>query len=74
MSVPYHCQRDQGSPPTIREVAAYFGYKSTNNVRQHLRLIKRKGYIRLIPGKARGIEIVVGLEKDTSKNTIMFPS
>jgi len=51
-------------------VAAHFGYESTNNVRQHLRLIKRKGYIRFIPGKARGIEIVVGLEKDTGKNSI----
>ena len=67
------CQREQGSPPTIREVAAHFGYKSANNVRQHLRLIERKGYIRLKPGKARGIKIVVGLEKDTGKNSIDVP-
>jgi repressor LexA len=54
-------QKNQGSPPTIREIAEHFGYKSTNNARQHLRLISRKGYIRLIPGKARGIEVIRGL-------------
>ena len=42
-------------------------------MRQHLRLIERKGYIRLIPDKARGIEIVVGFEKDTGKNSIDVP-
>jgi repressor LexA len=46
-----------GFPPTVREIATALGYKSPNNVRQHLRLIEQKGFIRLLPGKARGIEI-----------------
>ncbi|MBD3315113.1 MAG: MarR family transcriptional regulator, partial [Chitinivibrionales bacterium] len=56
-----HRQKRAGIPPTVREIAARLG-KSVNNVRQHLRLIERKGHIRLIPGKARGIEVVVGFE------------
>jgi len=66
-------QKNQGSPPTIREIAEHFGYKSTNNARQHLRLIERKGYIRLIPGKARGIEISRGFEEDVGQGGQKVP-
>jgi repressor LexA len=59
------CVRKMGAPPTVREVAEKLGYKSINNVRQHLRLIEQKGYIRLLRNKARGIEIAVGLERET---------
>lgn len=45
-------------PPTVRELAAHFGYHSANNARQHLRLIEQKGYIRRLTGKSRGIELV----------------
>jgi len=55
---------DRGFPPTVREIAEALGYKSINNVRQHLRLIERKGYIKVLPGKARGIEIVAAVEKE----------
>ena len=48
---------ENGFPPTVREIAAALGYRSPNNVRQHLRLIEQKGFLRLLPGKARGIEI-----------------
>jgi len=67
------CQKNQGIPPTIREISTYFNFKSTNNARQHLRLIERKGYIRVLPGKARGIEVVIGLEIDLGKNAIKVP-
>ncbi len=51
--------RDEtGVPPTVREIADALGYKSPNNVRQHLRLIEQKGFVRLLQGKARGIEII----------------
>jgi len=46
-----------GFPPTVREIAASLGYRSLNNVRQHLRLIEQKGFIKLLSGRARGIEI-----------------
>ena len=47
----------EGMPPTHDEIAAEFGYRSSFSVRQHLRLIKNKGYIDLYPGKSRGIRV-----------------
>jgi repressor LexA len=52
---------ENGFPPTVREIATSLGYRSPNNARQHLRLIEQKGFIRLLPGKARGIEISAAL-------------
>lgn len=51
-------QKERGVPPTIREIAGALGYKSINNVRQHLHLIEQKGYIRVLRGKARGLELL----------------
>jgi repressor LexA len=70
-----HRQRTKGSPPTVREICNHFGYKSANNARQHMRLIEQKGYIRHVPGKSRGIEIVVGLEQasEASVNEVRVP-
>jgi repressor LexA len=67
------CMEKLGMPPTIREIADHFGYKSINNVRQHLNLIAKKGYIRLMQGKARGIEVTVGIARRTSRNEIQVP-
>ncbi|MBN1129475.1 MAG: transcriptional repressor LexA [Chitinispirillaceae bacterium] len=50
-------KNNRGFPPTVREIAESLGYKSANNVRQHLRLIEKKGYLRIVSGKARGIEV-----------------
>lgn len=47
-----------GSAPTFQEIADFFDYKSINAAVQHLNLIQQKGYIELLPGKARGIRIV----------------
>lgn len=44
-------------PPTHDEIAKEFGYRSSFSVRQHLRLIHKKGYIDLYPGKSRGIRV-----------------
>ena len=46
-------------PPTIREIAKHMGFSSTGTVRDYLRTLERKGYIRL--GKkrlSRSIEIL----------------
>ena len=64
---------ETGFPPTVREIAEKLGYRSPNNVRQHLRLIEQKGYIRLLPGKARGIEIVAGTDEEGEGNGIEIP-
>lgn len=48
----------EGIPPTLDEIAVNFNYKSINAVRDHLRLIAKKGYIKVHPGKSRGIQVL----------------
>lgn len=44
--------------PTIREIAARFGFSSTGTVRDYLHALQGKGYIKLQGAKARAIELV----------------
>lgn len=46
-----------GFPPTVRQIADYFGV-SPKAAHDHLRAIAKKGYLRLFPGSARGMELV----------------
>jgi repressor LexA len=50
-------QHRNGMPPTVREIAAHFGYRSPNAAGQHLRLIERKGYLRRRAHRARGLHV-----------------
>lgn len=45
-------------PPTIREIASWFGFKSTGTVRDYLKVLAKKGYLKLTPKKSRAIELV----------------
>jgi len=45
-------------PPTIREIAQHFGFSSTGTVRDYLRALVQKGYIRTSAHKSRAIELV----------------
>jgi len=45
----------RGCPPTIREIGARFGLRSTGSVRDYLRALERKGYIDLRRRVSRGI-------------------
>jgi len=45
-------------PPTIREIGDHFGMRSTGTVRDNLRALAKKGYIRQRPRSARGIALV----------------
>jgi repressor LexA len=44
-----------GRPPTIREIGAAFGWRSTGTVRDHLRALAAKGALRWDHGRARGL-------------------
>lgn len=46
-----------GSAPTLEEICSHFSFKSINSARQHLKLIAQKGYLKLLPGRARGIRL-----------------
>jgi len=47
-----------GIPPTIREIARHMGFSSTGTVRDYLKALKRKGYIRQGKRLARSIEVL----------------
>jgi repressor LexA len=49
------CAR-QGYPPTVREVAAFFGIQPRAAV-DHLAALKRKGYLHREPGLSRGLTL-----------------
>ena len=49
----------RGFPPTLREIAEGIGLgiKNIASVQKHLKSLERKGYIKRIPRKTRGIEL-----------------
>lgn len=54
---------ERGFPPTNGEIGKAFNFRSRQAARVHLEALQRKGYIRIEPGKARGIKL---LKKDFS--------
>ena len=50
-------QRQTGLVPTLQETADHFGFKSANAVRQHLRLIEKKGFAHRVPGRSRALVV-----------------
>ena len=49
---------DTGMPPTRAEMARELGFRSANAAEEHLRALKRKGVIELLPGTSRGIRLL----------------
>lgn len=52
-----------GMVPTQQEIADHFAFRSTNAVRQHLRLIRQKGVLEASDGKARALKVVCPLQR-----------
>lgn len=52
------CIEQTGYPPTVREIAQQFKFKSPRAASDHLAAIERKGYINKDPGAARGLRLV----------------
>ena len=63
----------EGVPPTHGEIADHFGLKSINGVRQHLRLMEKKGTLRLIRGQARGIRLTLPFPSDHGHGICEIP-
>ena len=54
----------RGQPaPTLREIAAHFGFNSSRAAADHLDALKRKGILESIPGKARALRVRSPLDK-----------
>ena len=67
--------KDNGYPPTIREIAAHFDLRSPRGVQDHLKALERKGYIRRAPERSRGIELLElgGRRAPAASNVLRLP-
>jgi repressor LexA len=45
-------------PPTRREIADHFGWRSPNSAQVHIAGLVRSGHIKVIPCSARGIVVI----------------
>lgn len=46
---------ERGLPPSLREIGAVCGIPSTSTVSYHLDRLAARGYLRRVPGIARGV-------------------
>ena len=52
-----------GVAPTLREICAHFGFKSSKAAADHVAALKRKGFIAWEAGKARSLRVISPLAK-----------
>jgi repressor LexA len=60
-------QGETGVSPSWKEIAAHFGFKSDTTVGDHLRLIRRKGFLGDSGGKARALPVALPLARFKSR-------
>jgi repressor LexA len=64
-------QQESGLAPTMREICQHFGFKSPNAATDHVKALRRKGYLANNPaGKARNFHII---ERNHRKQIIKIP-
>ncbi len=56
-------RRSAETTPTLREIAAHFGFRSSRAAADHLDALKRKGFLQSEPGKARALRVTSPLAK-----------
>jgi repressor LexA len=52
-------------PPTYRELQGELGFRSTATIRDHLKALERKGYVRLGGRRFRGVQVLSGTSRDS---------
>jgi repressor LexA len=60
---------DRGYPPTLREIGARMGIRSTNGVNDHLRALERKGYLTREDMKSRALRPLLGPHGSSESDT-----
>ncbi|MBN1870467.1 MAG: transcriptional repressor LexA [Candidatus Omnitrophica bacterium] len=54
----YEKIKTKNLPPTVREIAGHFHFSSTGTVRDYLKALVNKGYIKVSANKSRAIELI----------------
>ena len=65
--------RSKGYPPSVREICAAVGLRSTSTVHGHLKRLEEKGFVRRDPTKPRAIEILGQEKEQTSGELVHIP-
>ena len=52
--------KTNGFPPTVRDIGAALGIKSTSTVQKSMEILEKEGCIRKLAGKRRAFEVVMG--------------
>jgi len=60
----------EGLSPTLREIAAHFGFSSPNAALAHVQALLAKGVLRNLPGRARSLQV---MEPHAPKNRLRPP-
>lgn len=51
-------QDSEGLAPTLREIAAHFRFSSPNAALTHVQALRKKGFLKSLPGRARTLQVV----------------
>lgn len=62
-----------GMPPTWAEIARAFGFRQTRAAQKHLQALEAKGYLTLLPGKARGIRLAGSARPSKRSDQLRLP-
>lgn len=62
-----------GHPPTMKEIAQYFGWKSTSTVQQHLEALRKKGVLDWTPKSPRSLRVLKPLRPIRADQTVAVP-
>ncbi len=61
------CLGKDGYAPSVRDICAAVGIKSTSSVHEYLRRLETKGYIRKSSGRSRALSVVNDRENESTK-------
>lgn len=61
------CLEKNGYAPSVRDICAAVGIKSTSSVHEYLRRLESKGYIRKSSGKSRALSIEGNIASESNK-------
>lgn len=68
-----HTRDESGVMPSTREIQLHFGFASQTAAVEVLRAMERKGVLRRLPGKARGIVLNIPQEESQAGDSLRIP-
>lgn len=66
-------QREEGLPPTLQQIADAFGFAQACAAHKHVKRLSEAGYLRVLPGQARGIRLPAPRKRRRGEDTMMLP-